>query len=76
LDVELLAVMKEILTLDSLACQESALHGLSHWRHHYSRFVEGPSTISWPASGPFGPSFDDMPRLLGGAMSCRLVICP
>jgi hypothetical protein len=40
LDAELLAVMKRILTLDSLACQESALHGLGHWQMYYSREVE------------------------------------
>lgn len=39
-DVELLAVMQRALALDSLACQESALHGLGHWRLHYPGVVE------------------------------------
>jgi hypothetical protein len=39
-DAEILAVMKRILALDSLACQESALHGLGHWRMHYPGVVE------------------------------------
>lgn len=40
LDAELLGVMKQVLTLDSLACQESALHGLGHWHMTYPEFVE------------------------------------
>ena len=32
--------MENILKLDSLACQESALHGLGHWQHRYSQTVE------------------------------------
>jgi len=39
-DVELLAVMKRALALDSLACQESALHGLGHWQQDYPGVVE------------------------------------
>lgn len=39
-DAELLAVMRRVLALDSLACQESALHGLGHWKHHYPEIVE------------------------------------
>lgn len=39
-DAELLAVMKRTLALDSLACQESALHGLGHWQLYYPRFVQ------------------------------------
>jgi hypothetical protein len=39
IDAELLAVMKRILALDSVACQESALHGLGHWQMHYPVFV-------------------------------------
>jgi len=34
-DAELLAVMKRTLALDSIACQESALHGLGHWHINY-----------------------------------------
>ena len=36
---ELLAVMQRILALDSLACQESALHGLGHWQMYYPEVV-------------------------------------
>jgi hypothetical protein len=34
-DAEILAVLAEILVLDSIACQESALHGLGHWALHH-----------------------------------------
>jgi hypothetical protein len=40
IDEECLQVMENILNLDSLACQESALHGLGHWQHHYSQTIE------------------------------------
>lgn len=40
LDSELLRVMQKTLALDSAACRESALHGLSHWHLHYPRVVE------------------------------------
>lgn len=40
-DYELLGVMTRILELDSVACQESALHGLGHWAlHHHGRTTE------------------------------------
>jgi hypothetical protein len=39
-DVELLMVMNRILRLTSVACQESALHGLGHWHMHYPAFVQ------------------------------------
>jgi hypothetical protein len=39
LDAAALSAMEEILSLDSLACQESALHGLGHWRHRYPERV-------------------------------------
>lgn len=39
LDQEILAVMKSTLQLDSVACQESALHGLGHWQMCYPRQV-------------------------------------
>jgi hypothetical protein len=35
-----LAAMERILALDSIACQESALHGLGHWRAYDERAVE------------------------------------
>jgi hypothetical protein len=39
LDRSILQVMEATLQLDSLACQESALHGLGHWHMHYPRQV-------------------------------------
>jgi hypothetical protein len=35
-----LGVMAEILALDALACQESALHGLGHWQRAYPKEVQ------------------------------------
>jgi hypothetical protein len=40
LDRAALDVMAEILSLDAIACQESALHGLGHWHAAYPRDVE------------------------------------
>lgn len=34
-----LSAMERILHLDSIACQESALHGLGHWQREYSEKV-------------------------------------
>jgi hypothetical protein len=34
-----LRTMKRILNLGSLACQESALHGLGHWQHTHASQV-------------------------------------
>ena len=34
-DAAVLALLSDILTMDSLACQESALHGLGHWSYYY-----------------------------------------
>jgi hypothetical protein len=39
LDREILGVMESTLRLDSVACQESALHGLGHWQHYYPQRV-------------------------------------
>ena len=39
LDREILKVMESTLGLDSVACQESALHGLGHWQRSYPRQV-------------------------------------
>jgi hypothetical protein len=39
-DRESLQVMAGLLALDSMAVQESALHGLGHWYPQYSEFVE------------------------------------
>jgi hypothetical protein len=35
LDQEILIVIERILNIDSIACQESALHGLGHWEIYY-----------------------------------------
>jgi hypothetical protein len=34
-DQTILQVMDSTLQLDSIACRESALHGLGHWQHEY-----------------------------------------
>ena len=39
MDEEILRVMESTLQLDSLACRESALHGLGHWQHQYPQRV-------------------------------------
>ena len=39
LDFEILGVMEATLQLDSIACQESALHGLGHWHYAYPKQV-------------------------------------
>jgi len=39
LDDAALKSMERILHLDSLACQESALHGLGHWQPEYEERV-------------------------------------
>lgn len=40
IDEECLRAMERVLSLDSVACQESSLHGLGHWQHHYPQRVE------------------------------------
>ena len=40
LNLEILKVMESTLQLDSVACQESALHGLGHWHFHAPQQVE------------------------------------
>jgi hypothetical protein len=40
LDIACLHVMSKILEIDSLACRESALHGLGHWQPYYPKKVE------------------------------------
>jgi len=60
-----LETMKSILTLDSLACQESALHGLGHWQRWYQRDV---ATI---IDEFLGSSQDIDPRLVTYANSAR-----
>jgi hypothetical protein len=39
LDAAALDVMEETLAIDSVACKESALHGLGHWNARYPREV-------------------------------------
>lgn len=39
-DREFLSAMGQILSLRSMACQESALHGLGHWHSAYPAYVE------------------------------------
>lgn len=39
-DREFLGAMEQILSLRSIACQESALHGLGHWHSQYPAPVE------------------------------------
>jgi hypothetical protein len=38
-DRTILQVMDSTLQLDSIACRESALHGLGHWQHAYPQQV-------------------------------------
>jgi hypothetical protein len=38
-DEAILRVMDSTLQLDSIACRESALHGLGHWQHEYPEQV-------------------------------------
>lgn len=40
LDQEILGVMQSTLQLGSLACRESALHGLGHWQPYYPQRVK------------------------------------
>ena len=60
-----LSTMKRILHLDSLACQESALHGLGHWQPEYEERVAAMIDDFCAAS----PEAD--PRLLAYAKSAR-----
>jgi hypothetical protein len=39
MDGAVLKVMESTLQLDSIACRESALHGLGHWQHAYPERV-------------------------------------
>ena len=39
MDKAMLDVMESTLQLDSIACRESALHGLGHWQHTYPERV-------------------------------------
>jgi hypothetical protein len=46
----LLNALRRILKLPSLACQESALHGLGHWAYYYPTDV-APIIDAWLANG-------------------------
>jgi hypothetical protein len=39
IDKECLAVLEFALSLESIACRESALHGLGHWANYYPEIV-------------------------------------
>jgi hypothetical protein len=41
LDREILGVMESTLQLNSIACRESALHGLGHWQPYYPQQTAG-----------------------------------
>jgi len=41
MDTAFLESMESILTIDHVACQESALHGLGHWHRAHGAAVEG-----------------------------------
>ena len=50
-DATCLDVMRMILNLNSVACRESALHGLGHWVYTYQQKVEATIT-AWLARNP------------------------
>lgn len=39
IELALIATMKLTLSIDSVACQESALHGLGHWAMYYPKVI-------------------------------------
>lgn len=39
MDQDILRILESTLQLDSIACRESALHGLGHWQHYYPERV-------------------------------------
>ncbi len=73
-DAAFLDVMARTLSLDSLPCRESALHGLGHWHLHYpaeteriiDRFL---ASEGLPGAGPDGAGID--PLLEAYALSAR-----
>jgi hypothetical protein len=56
-DAECLGVRKQVLTLNTLACWESALHGLGHWQQRIRKWLRTPSTISLREWNLFGRNF-------------------
>jgi hypothetical protein len=65
LDRAALDVMTDELALPSVACQESALHGLGHWHRGYPREVESIVDAFLRAHG------DSRPELMAYARSAR-----
>lgn len=60
-----LAVMAEILAVDQIACQESALHGLGHWHR------DCPGEVEAIVDGFLGTHADARAELLRYARSAR-----
>jgi hypothetical protein len=58
-------VMRHVLALDALACQESALHGLGHWHLNYPAQLEEAIDVFLESE----PQLD--PRLQQYAFSAR-----
>ena len=54
-DREVLQVMVGALSLESVACQESVLHGLGHWYTNYPEFVERAIRQYLQVNGPLRP---------------------
>lgn len=61
LDQAILQVMESTLQLDSIACRESALHGLGHWQHYYPEQVG-------EIINRFSMRFRDLPKKLEAYM--------
>jgi hypothetical protein len=66
LDVAALDAMRDVLGLDAVACQESALHGLGHWQAAYPDAV-GDIVDAFLAAAP-----DRHPDLVRYAQSARV----
>ena len=65
IDEACLQVMEQGLNLESIACQESSLHGLGHWQHQYPQRVD-------QVIDPFLAAHPNLrPELLGYAKSAR-----
>jgi hypothetical protein len=64
--VAALDAMRDVLGLDAVACQESALHGLGHWQSAYPDEV-GDIVDAFLATAP-----DRRPDLVRYAQSARV----
>jgi hypothetical protein len=65
IDEACLQVMEQGLNLESIACQESSLHGLGHWQHRYPQRVD-------QVIDPFLAAHPNLrPELLAYARSAR-----